>query len=152
MTSAANSQREQTVRLDRSLEYAAVQSWDELMPDPASGLIHIEYQIGGDGSLDFVKVWASVSRGQWKLICEMWMRSLWSHSAGLFFSNGYQPVTFAHAMKFLMEHEGAFSMLPSQNRLLQVFPPTPAERVEAAEWMERIFGDDRVITREHVAA
>jgi hypothetical protein len=76
MTSASNSQQEQTDRLDRSLEYAAVQSWDELMPDPASGLIHVEYQTGSDGSLDFGKVWASVCRGHWKLVCEVWMRSL----------------------------------------------------------------------------
>lgn len=138
MTPATNSQLEQTVRLDRSLEYAAVQSWDELMPDPASGQIHFEYRIGCDGSLDFLKVWASVSRGQWKLVCEMWMGSFGSHTAGLFFSNGYEPVMFAHAMKFLMEHEGAFSMLPSQNRLVQVFPPTPAERGEAEVWMKRI--------------
>jgi hypothetical protein len=50
-----------------------------------------------------------------------------------------------------MEQEGAFSMLPSQNRLVQVFPPTPAQRDEAEEWMGRIFGNDGVITTEHAA-
>jgi hypothetical protein len=140
MISAVNSQREQTVRLDRSLEYAAVQSWDELMPDRSSGLIHIEYQSGCEGSLDFLKVWTSVSRGEWRLVCETWMRPLWSNITGLSFSNGYEPVMFAHAMKFLTEHEGAFSMLPSQSRLIQIFPPTPTERQRAHEWMDQIFG------------
>lgn len=152
MISAVNSQREQTVRLDRSLEYAAVQSWDELMPDRSSGLIHIEYQSGCEGSLDFLKVWTSVSRGEWRLVCETWMQPLWSHITGLSFSNGYQPRMFAHAIKCLTEGEGAFCMLPSHKRLIQVFPPTPTERKQADEWMDRIFGGDRATTEEHPAA
>jgi len=150
MISAVNSQREQTVRLDRSLEYAAVQSWNELMPDPSSGLIHIEYQSGCEGSLDFLKVWTSISRGEWRLVCEAWMRPLWSHTTGLSFSNGYQSVILANALKVLTEH--AFSVLPSQNRLIQVFPPTPTERKHADEWMGRIYGNVSVTTSEHRAA
>jgi hypothetical protein len=47
----------QTISLDRALEYTVIQGWDELMPDRTSGLIHIEYQTGSDGSTDFLKVW-----------------------------------------------------------------------------------------------
>jgi hypothetical protein len=54
MIPLVGSQLMQTIRLDRALEYSVIQSWDELMPDQASGLIHIEYQTGGDGSLDFL--------------------------------------------------------------------------------------------------
>jgi hypothetical protein len=43
------------VRLERIVKSAVVLSWDELMTDPASGLIHVEYQAGDDGSLDFLR-------------------------------------------------------------------------------------------------
>lgn len=56
MTPITDAQPMQTDRLDHALEYAVVQSWDELMPNSTSGLIHIEYQIGDDGSLDFVLI------------------------------------------------------------------------------------------------
>ena len=60
-----DSQTIQTISSDRALEYAVIQSWDELMPDRTSGLIHIEYQTGCDGSTEFLKVWTSIIRGSW---------------------------------------------------------------------------------------
>jgi hypothetical protein len=79
MTNIINSPVITKARLDRALEYAMIQNWDELMPDPASGLIHVEYQTASDGSLDLLKLWSSKLRGHRDLPCEYWMRSLWSH-------------------------------------------------------------------------
>ena len=144
MTPATNSQLEQMLQLNSSLHSATIQGWDELIPASASGLIHVEYQTGGDGSLDFLKVWTSIVRGEWKLVCEMWMQPLWSHIPGLYFSNGFQPVMFAHAMKSLMEREDPFSMLPDQSGLLQVYPPSPEQRREAAKWMETASSREQI--------
>ena len=44
MLAIADSQTIQTISLARALEYAVIQSWDELTPDRISGLIHIEYK------------------------------------------------------------------------------------------------------------
>jgi len=43
MLAITDSQTMQSVSLDRALEYAVIQNWDELMPDRTAGLIHIEY-------------------------------------------------------------------------------------------------------------
>lgn len=144
MTFATNARMAQTAQLDSTLQYAAVQSWDELIPPSAPGLVHIEYQTGSDGSLDFLKVWASIVRGEWTLVCEVWMKPLWSHIPGMYFSNGFQPDMFAHAMKSLMEYDDPFSMLPGQSRLLQVYPPSKEQRREAAKWMGTAFSRERV--------
>lgn len=64
------SQPLQTTRLDRTLKYALVQSRDELMPQSNSGLIHIEYQTGSDGPLNFFKIWAS-TRGCPSIVVEL---------------------------------------------------------------------------------
>jgi hypothetical protein len=63
MLPMTDSQTMQTITLDRALAYAVIHSWEELMPDRTSGLIHIEYQTGSDGSIDFLKAWASITRG-----------------------------------------------------------------------------------------
>jgi hypothetical protein len=133
----------QTIRLDRALEYSAIHSWDELMPDQASGLIHIEYQTGGNGSLDFLKFWASTIRGSWKLVCDFWMRPLWAHTTGLRFHNDYHSEDFAHNLEFVRGQEKIFLKLPEQAGLIQIYPPTQEERKEADEWMKLAFNYSR---------
>jgi len=51
--------------LDRILESAVIVSWTDLMKDAKSGLIHLEYTFVPDGSLEYLKVWSSVTRGHW---------------------------------------------------------------------------------------
>ncbi len=141
MTNTISSPTIPTVRLDRALEYAVIQSWDELMPDPASGLIHVEYQTASDNSLDFLKIWSSTLRGHWSLVCEYWMRPLWSHATGMRFGDDYFSETFARTLEFLMKHDNSFAKLPDRNGLIQVYPPTPEQRSEVERWRTVAFGD-----------
>jgi len=50
-------------QLDAMLADALVLNWSDLMPELTSGLIHVEYHVGPRGSVEFVKVWASTTRG-----------------------------------------------------------------------------------------
>lgn len=136
MMPISDSQLKQTIRLDHALGYAVIQSWREFMPDPTSGLIHIEYHPGKDGLLEFLQVWASTSRGTWKLVCEFWVRPLWSHAAGLSFENDYHSENFARNLNLVMTQENTFSKLPDQAGLVQVYPPTREEYVEADRWIK----------------
>lgn len=129
---------QQIARLDRTLEYAVAQSWDELMPNSTSGLIHIEYQTGEDGSVDFLKVWASTVRGHWNLVCELWMRPLWSHTTGLRFANNFKSPDFARALELVMGHESSFLKLSDRQGTIQVYPPSDEERERS--WTEMTFG------------
>jgi hypothetical protein len=142
MTPITNSQPEQPLRLERALKNAVIQNWDDLMPDSNSGLIHIEYQTGCDGSLDFLLIWASTIRGYWNLVCELWMRPLWSHATGLRFGNDYHSVDFTSRLELVMAHEDGFSKLPDRHGLIQVYPPTQMERGEAKSWARAIDNDD----------
>ena len=130
-----------TSQLDLALEYAVIRSWDDLMPNSASGLIHVEYQTSLDGSLDFFKIWASTLRGYWSLICECWMRPLWSHTTGLRFENDYHSGILARTLEYVMRHEDSFAKLPERHGLIQVYPPTTAQRGEAERWGTETFGD-----------
>ncbi|HEV2731671.1 MAG TPA: hypothetical protein VGV15_16695 [Terriglobales bacterium] len=49
--------------LERILESAVIVSWADLMSSTQSVLIQIEYGFAPSGTLDYLKVWASVTRG-----------------------------------------------------------------------------------------
>jgi len=139
----AGSQSMQMAPLERILGYLVVHSWDDLMPESTSGLIHIEYQTANNGSLDFLKVWASTTRGYWSLICELWIRPLWSHATGLLTGDDQRYANFAHTLELVIGQEGAFSKLPDHRGLIQIYPPTQEERKEAERWMGVAFNHHR---------
>jgi|SRR6185503_11184977 len=151
MLAITDSQTMQSVSLDRALEYAVIQNWDELMPDRTAGLIHIEYQTGSDGVIEFLKVWSSIARGTWKLVCEMWMRPLWSHVTGLRFENSYRSESLSKNLELIMGQEQTFSRVSEQAGLIQIHPPTEEERREADQWIDLAFGR-RDSAKPHVTA
>jgi hypothetical protein len=150
MLAITDSQTMQSISLDRALEYAVIQSWDELMPDRTAGLIHIEYQTGSDGVIEFLKVWSSVARGTWKLVCELWMLPLWSHATGLQFENNYHSDALGNNLELIMRQEKGFPRAPDQAGPIQVYPPTQEERKEADRWINLAFGHGD-LAKSHVA-
>src|SRR5271167_2321501 len=78
-----------TFQLDATLADALVLNWSDLMPETTSGLIHVEYHVGSHGVVEYLKVWAAFTRGQWDLVCQDFMRSSASCQGGLRFANGY---------------------------------------------------------------
>jgi hypothetical protein len=120
--------------LERILESAIVVSWADLMPGTQTGLIHIEYGFVAGRTLDYLKVWSSITRGQWLLACEYWMSASSLHSVGVHFHNGYQSEGLAHILESVMQHQTAFSLPADLGRqgLLQIPTPTQEESVVAA--------------------
>ena len=118
--------------LERALESAIIVSWTDLMHGAQTGLIHIEYGFAAGGTLDYLKVWSSLSRGHWLLACQYWMSANTFHGAGVCFDNGYESEGLAHILEFVMQHQNSFVLPPNLGRqgLLQI--PTPTERESAA--------------------
>ena len=128
--------------LERILESAIVMSWDDLMRGAPTGLIHIEYGFAARGTLDYLKVWSSLTRGHWLLACEYWMSANTFHGAGIGFDNGYQSEGLAHILESVMQHQNSF-VLPSnlgRQGLLQIPTPTVEESAAAAALINEAFG------------
>ena len=53
--------------LNQILESTIVLNWKELTKN-AEALIHVEYHIGVEGSIDYLRVWSSTARGYWNLV------------------------------------------------------------------------------------
>ena len=120
--------------LERVLESAVVVSWADLMRGAEIGLVHVEYGFAPTGTLDYLKVWSSITRGHWLLACEYWMSANTFHAAGVRFDNGYASEGLAHILESVMQHQNCFVLPPNLGRqgLLQIPPPTQAESAVAA--------------------
>ncbi len=127
--------------LERTLESAIVVSWADLMHGTADGLIQIEYGFAAGGTLDYLKVWSSITRGHWLLACEYWMSPSTFHATGISFDNGYQSQGLAHILGFVMQHQDAFVLPPNLGwqGLLQVPTPTQEESAAAAASVNQAF-------------
>jgi hypothetical protein len=121
--------------LERILESAIVASWADLMRGALAGLIHIEYAFAPTGTLDYLKVWSSLTRGHWLLACEYWMSATTFHGAGVRFDSGYQSAGLAHILDSVMLHQAAFTLPANLGRqgLLQISTPTEEQSTAAAQ-------------------
>lgn len=137
MAAAAVLQTVGSIPFDEVLADALVLSWNDLMPEPSSGLIHIEYHVELLGPIEFLKVWASTVRGEWGLICDYWMRAGGSHESGLRFVSGYKSTELEQALQSILQHQEMFLIgtAPGDDCMIQVFPPTGPERVAASKRM-----------------
>jgi hypothetical protein len=127
--------------LERILESAIVMSWADLTRGTPTGLIHIEYGFAAGGTLDYLKVLSSLTRGHWLLTCEYWMSANPFHATGISFENGYQSEALAHVLEVAMQHQNSFVLPPNLGRqgLLQISTPTAEESAAAAATINAAF-------------
>jgi hypothetical protein len=127
--------------LERILESAVIVSWADLMHDAQTGLIHIEYGFAPTGTLDYLKIWSSLTRGHWLLACEYWMSESTYHGVGLRFDNGYESEGLSNILERVMQHQTSFVLPENIGRqgLLQISTPTEEDRSAAGEWIRDAF-------------
>ena len=132
-TTVAEKDLEQSekIGLDRILECAVILSWDELMGPSTSGLVQIEYRTDAAYSPEYLKVWSSTVRGYANLVCEYWVRPLWSHVVGLQWVTEYNSAGFAKMLEGAMQHQDICSKLPHRAGSIQICSPTHEERIAA---------------------
>jgi len=116
--------------LDQLLNSAVVLNWDAVTQSSTSGRVRIEYHIGADGALEYLKLW-NHAREYWSLVCEYSTRL--SGSDGPRFCNGYHSRSLSRLLQSIMMNQGqcSHSRNPNTNGTLEVARPTAAD-VEAA--------------------
>jgi hypothetical protein len=127
--------------LERTLESAVIVSWADLMHDAPAGLIHIEYGFAPTGTLDYLKIWSSLTRGHWLLACEYWMSDSPFHGVGLCFDNGYESEGLSNILERVMQHQASFVLPENMGRqgLLQIPTPTEEQRGAAGVLIHEAF-------------
>src|SRR6516162_7840905 len=108
--------------LDELLNSAIVLNWDAITQSSTPGRVRVEYHIGADGVLEYLKLWSS-AREYWSLICEYSAHLSWSD--GPRFCNGYHSRSLARLLQSIMMNQrpGGHSGSPNTNGTLEVGPP-----------------------------
>jgi len=132
MTTAARSLPAQDVKLDHVLESAVVLNWKDLVQGQAAGLVQVEYHVGGERSVDCLKMWCSTPRGYSSLICNYSVNPGWS--GGPCFSNGFHSRDLGRLLESIMLNQNLFELAtePNRNVVIRIGAPTP-EQVESAK-------------------
>ncbi len=64
---ASDQEGESDQNLERILQSAIIVSWADLTRGSKPCLIHVEFGLAPSGTLDYLQVWSSVTRGYWLL-------------------------------------------------------------------------------------
>jgi|ERR1039458_3046341 hypothetical protein len=111
------------LQLDHILTSAVILNWDALTLSSATGRVRIEYHVGLDGCVEYLKLWTS-AREYWSLICDFSVHPGWSD--GPRFSNGYHSRSLGRLLQSIVMNQGLFGngREPNSNGLLEVGTPT----------------------------
>ena len=131
------------VEIQRVLESAVILSWNDLLQNGHSGVIHVEYATAPEITLQYLKVWQSRKRGGWSLVCEYWMSpgSGRTSPTGLTFNNGFQSQGLSQMLEIIMQHQRSFvTCAPTTSvGLMQVHQPTEKQTSAAAACMKHAY-------------
>ena len=116
--------------LDEVLNSAVVLNWEALTQSSTTGRVRVEYHIGADGAVEYLKLWSS-AREYWSLICEYSAHLAWAD--GPRFCNGYHSRSLARLLQSIFMNQGlcTHDRAPNANGILEVGPPS-ADDIEAA--------------------
>jgi hypothetical protein len=128
-----NKHSHENTTIDRILECAVALNWNALAGTNEPTAFQVEYRIGPDRSLDYLKLWSTTTRGVWNLICEYWTQSTPGHESGTKFTGGNYSGDFTWMLDAIMKHQRAFppGSPDFMDGLVQIKEPTEAELASA---------------------
>lgn len=107
------------------LECAVVSAWKELSSRGELEQVHVAFETNGQGRIDHLKIWASIRRGEWDLVCDYWTLEEAMHCGGMQFSRSFSSPELEHSIDAVMQRQNDFPrMLNFARGLIQVQPPT----------------------------
>ena len=127
--------------LDRIFEFAVLANWEDLMPGPQSGFIHVEYGYSPDGRVDVLQIWLSTNRGHWRLACEYCSTASLQRDRGMHFETGIRSEELEQILELAMQHQNWFEIPPNLGRkgLIQITQPTEHETVAASASVKEVY-------------
>jgi hypothetical protein len=126
------------VPLDQILGSAVVLNWNALASGATDSLVKIEYHIGADGALEYLRLWAR-AREYWSLVCEYSASLGWSD--GPRFLNGFHSRSLGRLLQSIMLNRDLFQheCTPNSNSIIEVGAPTEEETTYATLRVNEAF-------------
>ena len=130
------------MQLDKALQFAVMQFWEDLGRDLEPSLIRVEYQGEPGALLDSLRIWSDRGGGYQHLVCDYWTRTSPAHPGGVRFTKGYRSDGLGQALDFIMKNQAQFPRRADACRdgLVLIYPPTGDQQAEDATSMVESHG------------
>lgn len=140
-----------TTALENILGSAVVLNWDALACQSQPAMVRIEYQIGVDGTMESLKLWAR-AREYWSLVCDYSPHMAWAD--GPRFSNGYHSRPLGRLLQSIMMNQNLFrhNCTPNTIATLEIGTPTSEDTDSATQRVNEAFQRPPVIAKEAARA
>ena len=124
--------------LEHILSSAVVLNWAAVACQYQGASVRIDYHIGTDGAVDYLKLWAC-GREYWSLICDYAPLAGWSD--GPRFANGYHSRSLGRLLQTIMMNQNLFrhDHRPNTSATVEIGIPTPEETECAAQRVSQAF-------------
>ena len=117
----------------------------------------VEYRCAPGTALDYLSIWSVNAEGEQNMVCDYWTWTSSAHPRGICFNNKFHSQQLGLALDFILMNQDQFTRPADAcpEGLALIYPPTGAERTEAATWMSGVpgaatnvsrVGDERVAT------
>lgn len=133
--------------IDRILECAVYLNWKDFASGSSPTAVRLEYQTGPTSLLKRLKLWSSVSRVHWKLVCQYWMHPNPTHEQGVMFAKTYSSPGLTRMLDAIMHHQEVFSAAGTDLRdcVVQIASPDEAQCAAAKRDMTKAL--ERITSR-----
>src|SRR5947207_521222 len=139
METAPLEQPAASIQLDNILQSALILGWKDLGQSPTEGMVQIEYHVGQERSVEYLKMWCANGRGYLSLVCDYSVNPEWS--GGPRFVNGYHSRELGRLLEAIMMNQAMFqhACKPGSNVLVQVGPPSEEQIARATQRVAESF-------------
>ena len=125
--------------LEWNLECAVVAGWSELAANRAAERVHVAYVANPKGDLDHLKVWLSVRRGHWDLVCDYRMKKDSEGFAGTAFANGFYSAKLSDSLETVMTRQSWLPLAVQQPKgMIQVTAPNESALILADQTLSAL--------------
>lgn len=134
MTTAPQTPTAQLVPLNDILESALILNWAAFGHPSDGGMVQVEYHVGTESSIEYLKIWSANTRGYLSLVCDYVIAMHRPNGAGARFSNGFHSRDLGRFLDSILMNQNLFAhgCRSNCNVLIRVGPPS-AERVTLAK-------------------
>jgi hypothetical protein len=135
MTTAPQTPSGVLLQLNTILESAVFLNWAAFGQASDGGMVQLEYHVGAELSIEYLKIWSATSRGYLSLVCDYAVAAHRPNGAGARFANGFHSRDLGRFLDSIMMNQNLFShdCAANSNAVIQVRPPSEAQLAQAKE-------------------
>jgi hypothetical protein len=135
VTTAPQTPTGQLLQLNTILQSAVYLNWPAFGQASDEGMVQLEYHVGAEQSIEYLKIWSATSRGYLSLVCDYAVAAHRPNGAGARFANGFHCRDLARFLDSILMNQNLFAhdSPANSNVVIQVKPPSEEQLAQSKE-------------------